>query len=165
MTPGATARRRRGRQEDLAPLWVMSFADLMSLLLILFISMASMGNAEGERLYQRSKHGPVTDGTSWTRIGRVRYDETIYALPPRDQRDLEEWIKPRIAGSPGRIALLGFAATNSEAYELALDVRSLLIAEEIEASRFLVVSAAADPSSPTSGTVEIYATMGTIGPR
>lgn len=165
MTPGARGRQRRGRQEDLAPLWVMSFADLMSLLLILFISMSSMGNADGDRLYPPFTHGQVTDGSSWTRIGRVRFDETISALPPRDQRELEERIKPKLAGSPGRIALLGFAATAGEAYELALGVRALLIAEEIEESRFLIVSAAAAPSSPSNGTVEIYATLGAIGPR
>ena len=165
MIPGATGRKRRGRQDDLAPLWVMSFADLMSLLLIIFISMSSMGNAEGDRFYPAFTHGQVTDGPSWTRIGRVRYDGTISALSPRDHRELEERIKPRLAGSPGRVALLGFAATDGEAYELALGVRALLIAEEIEESRFLIVSAAADPSSLPSGTVEIYATLGAIGPR
>ncbi|MBI4604160.1 MAG: flagellar motor protein MotB [Planctomycetes bacterium] len=158
-------RSRRGGRSFEAPPWAATYADLMSLLLVLFVFVYCMRQAEDSGPSQAPERRLVADGAAWTRLGSVpvRAGRGGGALlPAAAVEELEAAIVPRLEGGRCRIVLVGRAAARRDAFEAARGVRDRLARPAIAAERFLLV-AGGDPAPAAGPSVDVYAAGGPVG--
>jgi len=137
--------RLRPRSGVLAPLWVMTYADLMSLLLVLFVFLYS-SRVTVERAEPVESPSPRVAGRpEWVYLGTL----------PSMESSVKE-IAERLRGSRSRVALVGFDEKHEEAFGAACKMRDLLVTQEIEASRFLLVSGGRRKAPSALPLVDVY---------
>ncbi len=144
------SRRRRaspGRKAAENPAWISTYADLMSLLVVLFVCIYSHGTSRKRTEAFDSPQAAGRDGAAWTRLGQER--PGVELLDPIMER--------RLVGDQARIALVGYARDPLRAFELACSTRDRLGEGGVESSRILIV-AGGRPLPGTEERIEVYST-------
>jgi hypothetical protein len=156
-TPSRQAGRRQGRRgAAFAPLWALTYADLMSLLLVLFAFVhALQGAPVAGRLAARSG-GQAAAG--WQYLGRLPVAAGVAPAATAGSPPLDPALRARLAADRSRVALAGIAAEPRAAFAAALEARNALAAEGFDPARFLVVARAC--AGRRDVVVEAYATEG-----
>lgn len=139
-----TFKARKGSKGARAPLWVMTYADLMSLLLVLFVFIYSSRVVPEPPSPEPASAG-VPDRAEWTYLGTL----------PSDEAALKQ-LAVRLMGSRSRVALVGLAPTHAEAFGAASRVRDQFVNRRLEADRFLLVSGGERASESPLPKVEVY---------
>lgn len=147
-------RRRPSANRTGAPLWVLSYADLMSLLVVLFVFIYSGRQPPEDNGPVDSPDARIRESSGWMYLGRL----------PDAARDSLAEIRQRLLGGRSRAALVGFAPTREEAFEVARSARDVLAGASIEGERCLLVAGGPWPASAQEMWVEVYATSGVVGP-
>jgi hypothetical protein len=123
----------------------MTYADLMSLLLVLFVFLYSSRVAPGPIGPGEPPSARAPESPAWVYLG---------TLPSLDAS--AEEIAERLRGGRSRVALVGFALEHDEAFRAASEARDLLVGQEIQASRFLLVSAGQREATRDRPRVDVY---------